>query len=181
MQEVGAVAQEIEELLGGGLLSQNLNKYAQTLAGCQSRWTTDAIDYSLKLLESRTVLKGMQSLCEYSEDPVNLSTGNFVYQKTDLTILGAHPLSFCRFYNAMDKRKGVFGRGWRHNFESSLLIEGEEITLIGKDGREEKFKKKVSIFTEAVLRENKIYIPLPMVTAVWMQKAMCILMISPGG
>lgn len=146
VQEVGAVAQEIEELLGGGLLSQNLNKYAQTLAGCQSRWTTDAIDYSLKLLESRTVLKGMQSLCEYSEDPVNLSTGNFVYQKTDLTILGAHPLSFCRFYNAMDKRKGVFGRGWRHNFESSLLIEGEEITLIGKDGREEKFKKESEHF-----------------------------------
>lgn len=146
VQEVGNVAQEIKELLGGELLSQNLNEYAQTLAGCQSRWTNNAIDYALKLQESTTVLKGMQSLCEYSEDPVNLSTGNFVYQKTDLIIPGAQPLAFSRFYNAMDKRKGVLGRGWRHNFESCLLIDGEEITLIRKDGREEKFRKESEHF-----------------------------------
>ena len=44
-----------------------------------------------------------------SEDPVNLSTGNFIYEHEDLKVGGAIPLSFHRYYNSKDRRSGVLG------------------------------------------------------------------------
>jgi len=43
---------------------------------------------------------GINAVCAYGGDPVNMATGNFVYFKEDLTIPGAYPLTFKRFHNA---------------------------------------------------------------------------------
>lgn len=72
-------------------------------------------------------------------DPVNVCTGNFVDQKTDLQILGSYPLRFIRTYNAQDDRKGALGRGWRHSFELYLEDKKDNIEVTLEDGRIEAF------------------------------------------
>lgn len=61
------------------------------------------------------------------EDPIDMATGAFLYNETDITIgSGDYPyeLDFERHYSS-DYRdnRGALGRGWRHNFEISLEIE----------------------------------------------------------
>ncbi len=58
--------------------------------------------------------------CMNSEDPVNLSTGNFIYEHEDLKIGGEIPLSFHRYYNSKDSRRGVLGNCFLHNYQISL-------------------------------------------------------------
>ena len=62
--------------------------------------------------------------CMNSEDPVNLSTGNFIYEHEDLKVGGEIPLSFHRYYNSKDRRSGVLGDCFLHNYQTA--IEKEE-------------------------------------------------------
>lgn len=61
------------------------------------------------------------------EDPIDMATGAFLYNNTDITIgSGEYPyqLDFETNYTSNYRdNKGVLGRGWRHNFEMSLEIE----------------------------------------------------------
>lgn len=66
---------------------------------------------------------------QMSADPVNLSTGNFVYDHEDLKIGGEIPLSFHRYYNSKDSRIGVLGKCFLHNYELKI-----EEALDGKIG-----------------------------------------------
>ncbi|MGN1151964.1 MAG: DUF6531 domain-containing protein, partial [Lachnospiraceae bacterium] len=63
--------------------------------------------------KAETELKGVEPEgVPFSTDPVNLSTGNFVYRKPDLVIEGRMPIRFTRYYNALDRHRGVLGRNW---------------------------------------------------------------------
>lgn len=107
---------------------------------------------------SRTILKGLPEYTKFYGDPVNMETGNFTYSYQDFSIKGAVPLTFSRFYNAMDKRKGAFGRGWIHNWETQLLIGQNELKLIHTDGREEQFlEKKEGVYQSCQNRESIIH------------------------
>ncbi len=81
----------------------------------------------------------------FSKDPVNLSTGNFIYNKTDLEYNGTGNFSFKRFYNSVNSYAGVLGKDWNTNyevclrFEASKLFEGNEIIVLKEDGKEERF------------------------------------------
>ncbi len=75
----------------------------------------------------------------FSKDPVNLSTGNFIYAHTDLAVKGETPLIFRRFYNSLNQRKGILGRDWNHNNEIFLEKNGSEVILNLEDGKEERF------------------------------------------
>ena len=44
---------------------------------------------------------GIKEGCLYGRDPVNLNTGNFLYEKEDLVIPGITKMSFHIFYNSM--------------------------------------------------------------------------------
>lgn len=75
-----------------------------------------------------TYLKGLVLTSAYSKDPVNLSTGNFYYEKEDLKINGPIPLTFRRWYNAMDKASSVLGEGWSHTDSAHLsFLEGKAV------------------------------------------------------
>ena len=63
--------------------------------------------------------------CMNSEDPVNLSTGNFIYEHEDLKVAGEIPLSFHRYYNSKDNRTGVLGRCFLHNYQIALEKEAD--------------------------------------------------------
>ena len=57
---------------------------------------------------------------EYYGDPVNMTTGNFVYDHEDLTVGGEIGLAFHRYYNSKDIRIGSLGKCFTHNYEISL-------------------------------------------------------------
>lgn len=78
-------------------------------------------------------------------DPVNLNTGNFIYEKEDLKIRGITTLSFHITYNSMEEyRGGSLGEGWHHNYE--IFIEDSKegiLSLHLGDGRIVPYRKSV--------------------------------------
>ena len=101
--------------------------------------TDDANQAIEKILAN---IKGAETVSQiFSKDPVNLSTGNFIYDRTDLEIQGRELFSFRRFYNARNTRSGVMGQDWNHNYELFLERKGQELVLIKEDGKEERFIK----------------------------------------
>jgi RHS repeat-associated protein len=59
-------------------------------------------------------------------DPVNLSTGLFDYQKTDLVVRDVIPLTLTRHYRQRDSRSRAFGKGTMHDYDMFLL--GDTVT-----------------------------------------------------
>ena len=86
-------------------------------------------------------LQGLSKSSAYVGDPINMSTGNFVYKKEDITIKGSYPLSFSRFYNAVDKNQTTMGPSWTHSFNIWLKDEGESVQIAFEDGHHEYYQK----------------------------------------
>ena len=97
---------------------------------------------ALELLLMRTQ-NGRNWLAAHTRDPVNLATGNFIYEHVDIRIETGHPLKpleFCRFYNSMDSYDGVLGRNWFHNYNIRLTIQEDgDIVILFGDGKEEMY------------------------------------------
>lgn len=83
---------------------------------------------------------GKNLLCQvFGGDPINMNTGNFIYEKEDLVIFGITQLSFHLFYNSLEEdRGGCLGEGWHHNFELYIRKEegGRRLSVCMGDGRE---------------------------------------------
>lgn len=83
--------------------------------------------------------------CMNSEDPVNLSTGNFIYEHEDLKVGGAIPLSFHRYYNSKDRRSGVLGDCFLHNYQTAIEKEGNgAVRVRHADGQVNHYDRTVS-------------------------------------
>ena len=54
-------------------------------------------------------------------DPVDLSTGLFVYSKTDLVVADVIPIAIARTYRPRDSRMRAFGVGTSHEYEMFLV------------------------------------------------------------
>ena len=85
------------------------------------------------------ILAGRCFFCVFAGDPVNMATGNFIYEHIDLKIDGAVPLSFKRFYNIQTDYNGIFGRGWVHNYETKIIpdLYYGGVKILFEDGRQE--------------------------------------------
>lgn len=84
---------------------------------------------------------------ETSIDPVNLSTGNFIYDFEDLAIDGENPLSFHRYYNSKDSRISVLGKSFRHNYEIYLNVNDDgEVDIIMEDGQHKVFAVENGVY-----------------------------------
>ena len=55
--------------------------------------------------------------CAMVAEPVNIATGNFIWQYTDIALYGAETLEFTRTYNSLDNSSGALGNNWRHNYD----------------------------------------------------------------
>ena len=88
----------------------------------------------------------------FGGDPINLNTGNFIYEKEDLKMEGRSKFSFRLFYNAMEGGKGgCLGKGWHHNQEAHIQTEEKGmLTLCLGDGRKIPYRKGI----------GKLYTPL---------------------
>lgn len=79
-------------------------------------------------------------------DPVNLATGNFIYEYRDLSYAGEHGIYFHRYYNSKDNQSLTMGRGFRNNFDIAIIeFEGEIEVQLG-DGRRIRFEQLDSVY-----------------------------------
>jgi len=64
-------------------------------------------------------------------DPIDTSTGNYTYDKTDVALPGPGlPFRFTRYYNAQDPDGPVkIGRKWTHNFLSSATVSDQDSSV----------------------------------------------------
>jgi len=80
-------------------------------------------------------------------DPVNLATGNYIHQHTDITVSGAFPIRFTRFYNSRDSYEGRLGINWHHSFEHRLLIRRSgDVDAVFADGHREHYELEQNTF-----------------------------------
>jgi YD repeat-containing protein len=68
--------------------------------------------------------------CGEDGDPVNLGTGLFVMDKTDLILPDVLPLVFTRTYRQLDTRSRAFGIGASHSFDLFLVGTTSPYTFI---------------------------------------------------
>mgnify|MGYP001041375748 CR=1 FL=1 len=103
--------------------------------------------YSKRYQKAALWMLGKNLMCQiFGNDPINLNTGNYIYEKEDLVIPGITKLSFRLFYNSMGKgREGCVGEGWRHNGEISVRQEqnGNWLFLCLDDGRELPYRRTI--------------------------------------
>ena len=92
------------------------------------------------LRDLRDIL-GMDGASAFSSDPVNLTNGNYVYEKSFYDYDTLIPMTLRIFYNIMESREASLGRGWRHNYEICLLNEGEQYGVLFEDGTERLFRR----------------------------------------
>lgn len=135
-------------------LSDIVTKYIQTENRISG--TADAnlgngnkLPYNIKLILEKIKKYGpfkgsSNKTTQYSYDPVNLSTGNFIYDIEDLSMGDQRSkFAFKRFYNSQNEYEGVLGHDWNHNFEVHLRTYVEEniscAEVMLEDGKDEVF------------------------------------------
>lgn len=142
ISNIKEAAAEVREFLKNTPLTMSNSDFAVAYEAMNekcNRYLEDADAQMDKILGN---IKGAEKISAvFSKDPVNLSTGNFIYDHTDLEVKGVVPFRFSRFYNAINHRKGVLGRDWNHNYEVRIVAEEKELVFIREDGKEERFIK----------------------------------------
>ena len=84
-----------------------------------------------------------------SDDPVNLATGNFLYDHTDLTIPGiGFPFTFQRFYNSKDTGNldGPMGAYWSHSYATRISTSNGMVRVTFGDGRSEIYTNSAGVY-----------------------------------
>jgi len=69
--------------------------------------------------------------------PVEVATGNLVYQRNLINVRGLGPaLVFSAAYNSQDLRAGPLGKGWRHPYDVRLVLatDGVQVVAICQQG-----------------------------------------------
>lgn len=135
---------ELRGLLDAGDMNLNYPEFEQRLRDLKADWEMSTDELAEQLAEIENDMLGVSAAAvQYSSDPVNLSTGNFVYDHEDLKIGGEIPLSFHRYYNSKDRVKGSMGRCFVHNYESRLEENAEKgkITVFMGDGQRKTFRR----------------------------------------
>jgi len=143
--QVNAITQvlaNMEGFLGKMSLAVNYEDFMLAFEPASKQWNKELDDTGQVIEQIKDNLKGAEGISMmFAGDPVNLSTGNFIYDRTDLQIKGSTPFIFRRFYNAINNRAGSLGDDWNHNYEVKLEDAGREKVLVLEEGKEERFIK----------------------------------------
>ncbi len=99
---------------------------------------------------------GLDSSAAYSKDPINLSNGNYVYEKVCMELETELAMQFRIFYNVQNETGKSLGKGWTHTWEIGLERLEDQISMILDDSSRYIF-----------LKENGEYRPAPGTMAVW--------------
>lgn len=88
-----------------------------------------------------TVNGGKITLCAYGGDPINMSTGNYVYAGEFLSQKGLFPIAFNITYNSVDRNNASLGVGFYSDIDMKMEISESKAKIIHPDGRREVFIK----------------------------------------
>ena len=81
------------------------------------------------------------TLCAYGGDPINMSTGNYVYSGEFLSQKGLFPIAFNITYNSIDRNNASLGVGFYSDIDMKMEISESKAKIIHPDGRREVFIK----------------------------------------
>ncbi|MBC2258910.1 DUF6531 domain-containing protein [Listeria booriae] len=139
--QLKTTAQGYKDLIGNGFTDTNVDDFLRNLDKYRLANGLKSDTIGQQLDNVLAGLKGMEAYSvKYSKDPVNMATGNFIYDKEDLTISGSFPLIFKRAYNSVNDQAGVLGQDWTHNFEMKLEKYGDIAKVTFGDGRVELYE-----------------------------------------
>ena len=100
--------EEMEQFLIDTPLTTDYSAFKKAFEEVQARWNKVTEDGEKAVEKLMANIKGAETICHaFSKDPVNLSTGNFIYDRTDLEIGGRESFAFRRFYNAINAHRGA--------------------------------------------------------------------------
>ena len=141
---LGIVADTFEKY---GSSSQIITVANSTLEGAISAAGVSTERHDLEVPAPAVV--GMSTTSGYVNDPVNVATGNFIEEETDMAFSGV--VSACtvtRMYNSVTvfgqhAVSGVFGAGWSSNIESRVQLNAENAVWTMPDGREVTFDRMI--------------------------------------
>jgi RHS repeat-associated protein len=140
VKNIQTVIKQIKNFLVDTPLTVNYRDFMASMDVASKKWSSMMEDTVLAVNKLLMNMKGEEvKSVWYSKDPVNLSTGNFVYDRTDLVVKGEEPFVFRRVYNSVNHRMSVLGRDWNHNYEIFLETDGTEKVISFEDGKEERF------------------------------------------
>ena len=163
-KSICSMVEELKSLIRQGSLTLSLEEFREKLVDCEKKWQTERQRLEGNMQLAMTYLKGLTLTSAYSKDPVNLSTGNFFYEKEDLKIAGLPPLIFTRYYNALDRWSSALGDGWSFTHGELLEKQGEALVLHRADGKETTFQKEgedyrdIHTGKERLVREKDRYV-----------------------
>ena len=84
-----------------------------------------------------TVLSGNSVVSTAVGNPIDALTGNKFQQEEDIQAIGdTYALRLNRYYNSQSKQLGIFGYGWRSDYEMQLQDTNGRIDIIQADGRQ---------------------------------------------
>lgn len=134
---LGIVADTFQQYGSSGQMITVANS---TLEGAISAAGVSTERHELKVPAPAVV--GKSTTSGYVNDPVNVATGNFIEEETDMAFSGV--VSACavtRMYNSVTvfgqhAVSGVFGAGWSSNIESRVQLNAENAVWTMADGRE---------------------------------------------
>lgn len=158
---------ELKGLLETGDMDLSYKEFKKRLRGIKSGWDKSTKELAKLLTEIENDMLGVSAAVQYSFDPVNLSTGNFIYDHEDIKIEGEIPLSFHRYYNSKSRGKGSLGRCFIHNYETCLEEDEEKgkVTITVGDGKKKTFQKiedgtyrSIYSATETLEKEGSDYV-----------------------
>lgn len=81
------------------------------------------------------------TLCAYGGDPINMSTGNYVYVGEFLSQKGLFPIAFNITYNSIDRNNASLGVGFYSDIDMKMDISESKAKMTYSDGRREVFIK----------------------------------------
>lgn len=135
---------DLRGLLETGDVDLDYTAFSRRLQDVKAGWDETTEDLAELLAEIENDMQGVSvAAVTYSHDPVNLSTGNFVYDHEDMSIGGEIPLSFHRYYNSKSRGKGSLGRCFVHNHGTCLEENAEKgkMTVTMGDGQKKTFRR----------------------------------------
>lgn len=137
---------DLTDLIGEGHQGDPLDLFHEKLNRLKNTWDQESGRLANNLVLIQAKLLGIEAYCStYSKDPVQMATGNFISQQTDLTIQSQCPLHFTRSYNALQPSTTTLGTGWTHNHAIKLILPKDNkpisnlIRLMLEDGKEEHY------------------------------------------
>lgn len=139
---LGIVADTFEQYGSSGQIITVANS---TLEGAISAAGVSTERHELKVPAPAVV--GKPTTSGYVNDPVNVATGNFIEEETDMAFSGmVSACSVTRMYNSVavfgqHAVSGVFGAGWSSNIESRVQLNDENAVWTMADGREVTFDR----------------------------------------